>query len=62
VRAKHIQPFFRCQWSRWLQKPCMGGGFSKAVAKVYGGEGGILLPPFVLSSCDAYTSAIISCL
>jgi hypothetical protein len=26
-----------------------------------GGEGGILLPPFLLSSCDLYTSAIIAC-
>ena len=29
--------------------------------KTSGGEGGILLPPFLLSSCDAYTSVIIPC-
>ena len=27
--------------------------------KRYGGEGGILLPPFLLSDCDSYTFAII---
>jgi len=26
-----------------------------------GGEGGILLPPFLLSACDPYTSEIIAC-
>ena len=29
--------------------------------KKSGGEGGILVPPFLLSSCDAYTSTIIPC-
>jgi hypothetical protein len=29
--------------------------------KMSGGEGGILLPPFLLSRCDPYTSAIIPC-
>ena len=29
--------------------------------KTSGGEGGILLPPFMLSTSDAYTSVIISC-
>ena len=40
MRAKHIQPFFRCQWRRWPQKPCFGGGSCKAVRRS-GGEGGI---------------------
>jgi hypothetical protein len=26
-----------------------------------GGDGGILIPPFLLSACDPYTSAIIRC-
>ena len=36
--------------------------FVKPVDCVAGGEGGILLPPFLLSRCDAYTSVITRCL
>jgi hypothetical protein len=30
-------------------------------SRLAGGEGGILLPPSLLSGCDPYTSAIIHC-
>ena len=29
--------------------------------RLHGGEGGILMPPFLLSDSDPYTSAIIGC-
>ena len=34
----------------------------KGQSSMADGESGILLPPFLLSSCDAYTSVIIPCL
>jgi hypothetical protein len=41
---------------RWLQSFTMG-----RFAIPSGGEGRILLPPLLLSGCDAYTSVIIPC-
>jgi hypothetical protein len=34
--------------------------FLDELRRKFGGEGGILLPPLLLSGCDAYTSVIIT--